>query len=146
MRVREPPGYECLHGVAGLGVGHGVYSSLLVDMMATLSLLLPLLLLLLLLALDGALLPAVLQGGRGGGRGGGDVGLGQLQPQALAHTGGLPGLLPLTLRAVGQELGDRLAWDKCVLVRYLQHQSISEEMSRWNWVYSQTFSGESAFV
>ena len=116
VRVRESPGYECLHGMAGLGIGHSVYSCLLVDMMSALLFLLSLLLLL--LALHGRLLPAVLQGGRGGGGSGRHVGLGQLQAH-LTPSPSLPGLLLLTLRAVRQELGYRLAGDKCVLVRYL---------------------------
>ena len=116
LGVGEPPGYECLHGMTGLSIGHGVHGCLLVDMT---SLLLPLLLP---LAPHWGLLSALLLGGRGGGGGGGDVGVRQLQTEVAPRHAGLgrvPGLLLLTLRAVGQELRYRLPGDKCVLVRHL---------------------------
>ena len=115
VRVREPPGYECLHGVTGLGIGHRVDSRLLVDMMSALLLLhlLPS------LTPHWALLSAALLRGRGGGWSGRDVRVGDLQ----AHVAALPlsGRLLLTLSAVRQELRYRLPGYKCVLVRYLQH-------------------------
>ena len=59
-RTGETPGYEGLHGVAGLGVGHCVHSCLLVY---------------LLLAVHGAPLPALSHNrGRGGGGRGWHVG------------------------------------------------------------------------
>ena len=111
----EAPGYEGLHGVAGLGVRHCVDCCLLAQ---------------LLLAPPGALLSVVLLGGRcGRGRGRdvrdlhglvtdlvGDLALSDLWPGLALMTG----LLLLTLGAVGEELGDGLAGDKCILVSHLQ--------------------------